>query len=98
MPENFTQLAEWRLTEGYISAIMRGIGGDHMSRGSENAHVTGTGLTRASRGPLLVAGKVGSRIFFNTDQSYAGLGTGAISGSGSVFNVKSLLTYIGTGQ
>lgn len=98
MPENFTPLAEWKLTEGYISAIMRGIGGDHMARGSENAQVTGTGLTRASRGPLLVAGKTGSRIFFNTDQSYAGLGTAALNGSGSVFNVKSLLTYIGTGQ
>src|SRR6266705_1316179 len=94
----FSQLAEWKLTEGYVSAVMRGQGGDYMSRGSENGMVTGTGLTRAFRGPLLVNGKLGSRVFFNTDQNYAGLGTGAVDGIGSIFNVRQLLSFLGRGQ
>lgn len=99
MASPFEPLAEWKLTEGYISSVMRGDGGDFMAKGSENAMVTGTGLTRAFKGPLLIGGgKLGSRVFFNTDQSYAGLGIGNVNGVGSVFKIKQLLAYIGSGQ
>jgi hypothetical protein len=60
--------------------------------------INGRGLTRAFNGPLLLAGKKGSRVFFVTDEAYAGLGTGNTDGVGSVFKVRSVLFYIGTGQ
>ncbi len=52
-----------------------------MQPGSENAMVTGQGLIRAFRGPKLLSTLAGSRIFFNTDQSFAGLGTAAVPGA-----------------
>jgi hypothetical protein len=82
----------------YISAARRGQGGNYMRPPSTNAMVTGTDFTRAFRGPLLVGGKLGSRVLFNTDQTFAGLGTQAVNGSGSVFAVRSLLMAIGSGQ
>lgn len=90
-------LARWTIAE-YISALIRGLGGNHMAPGSANAMVTGENFTRAFRGVTALAGKIGSRLFFNCDQSYAGLGTATIAGTGSVFNVRQLLCYIGAGQ
>jgi hypothetical protein len=81
MPEIFTTLAEWKLSRGYLSALIRGEGGDFMSPGSQNAMVTGQGLTRAFRGPLSLPTLDGSRVFFNTDQSFAGLGSAVVPGS-----------------
>lgn len=97
MADPFTQLSEWQLADGYVSNVNRGEGGDSMAPGSENGMATGAGV-RAFRGPLLLAGKLGSRVLFNTDQSYAGLGTGAVDGFGSVFNIRQLLSYLGSGQ
>lgn len=81
MPEIFTELAKWKLTRGYLSALIRGEGGDFMGPGSENAMTTGQGLTRAFRGPLLLPTLAGSRVFFNTDTSFAGLGSAVIPGA-----------------
>lgn len=92
-----TPLAEWSPTE-YISAARRGRGGNHMVTGSQNAVVSGDDLIRAFKGVTVQPGKAGSRIFFNADQSYAGLGTVGASGTGAVFSVKNLLTAIGAGQ
>lgn len=91
-------LGKWTLEKGYISAIMRGQGGNHMARGSKNGMVTGDGFIRAFKGPLLRAGLTGSRVSFITDKSHAGLGTVAVNGHGSVFKVRDLLFYIGAGQ
>lgn len=96
--ELFTPLAEITLTEGYRSNIRRGEGGNFMGPGTRNAKTTGDGTTRASRGPLLLEGLVGSRQFFNSDQSYAGLGSAVTNGVGSVFNIRQLLAYVGAGQ
>jgi hypothetical protein len=90
-------LAKWKIME-YISAAIRGEGGSHMCAGSLNAMVTGLGFVRAFKGVTALAGKVGSRVFFSTDQSYAGLGTATTTGTGSVFNARNLLCYIGAGQ
>ncbi len=94
----FQPISEWVFTEGYRSALIRGTGGDFMAQGSENAMITGAGRVRASNHPLLINGKVGSRLFFHDNQSYAGLGTGTVNGAGSIFNVKTLLHFIGSGQ
>lgn len=96
--ELFTQLAEWSLTEGYKANIRRGESGNFMGPGTRNAKTTGDGITRASRGPLLLEGLIGSRQFFNSDQSYGGLGDAATNGVGSLFNIRQLLAYIGAGQ
>lgn len=96
--ELYEQLAEWKFTQGYLSAVMRGQGGDFMAEGSENCMVDGEGLIRCFRGPRLLEDLVGARQFFNVDQVYAGLGTVAVNGVGSVFKVRDLLQYIGTGQ
>lgn len=81
MPELFTTLGEWTLSRGYLSALIRGEGGDFMQPGSENAMVTGQGLVRAFKGMQLLPMKNGSRVFFNCDQSYAGLGIANSPGS-----------------
>ncbi|HKS27830.1 MAG TPA: hypothetical protein VJS44_08425 [Pyrinomonadaceae bacterium] len=65
---------------------------------SENALVSGTDVVRAFRGVTVLGGKSGSRLLFNADQSYAGLGTQAVNGTGSAFVVKQLLMAIGAGQ
>lgn len=88
--------AIWTLEEGYASTRMRGRGGNHMSKGSRNAMATGERLTRAFRGVTARAG-VGSRVLFNVDQKFAGLGTAAANGAGAVFKVRDLLTAIGQG-
>lgn len=90
-------LGKW-LLERYVSGRIRGLGGDHMAPGSQNAMVSGEGYTRAFRGVTALAGKLGSRQLFNVDQSYAGLGTAIANGVGSVFGVRQLLMAIGTGQ
>lgn len=69
-----------------------------MAPGSENAMVTGEGLTRAFRGVTQLVAKIGSRVFFNVDQGYAGLGSAITNGFGSVFGVRQLLMAIGAGQ
>lgn len=70
-----------------------------MGVGSSNAMVSGDNNVRAFRGvTVLGGGKLGSRIHFNADQSYAGLGTQSSNGTGSVFSVKQLLMAIGAGQ
>lgn len=92
-----TDLGKWALIE-YISAAVRGLGGSYMRPPSANAMITGVSLVRAFRGVTAVAGKVGSRLFFNTDETYAGLGTSAVNGTGSVFQIRRLLAYIGLGQ
>lgn len=93
-----TNLGRWQPRE-YISAAARALaGGDYLAPPSKNALVTGLDFIRAFRGVTLQAGKLGSRLFFLTDQNYAGLGTGAIAGTGNVFTVKQLLSFIGTGQ
>lgn len=91
------RLGVWGITE-YISSAIRGLGGSYMRPPSENALVTGSGMARAFRGVTALVGKVGSRVFFNTDQGYAGLGTAIANGVGNVFKVRSLLMYIGSGQ
>lgn len=93
-----TVLGKWSLVEGYISNVIRGMGGSFMAKGSSNAMLTASNFIRAFRGVTLLAGKLGSRLLFNTDQSYAGLGTATTTGTGNVFNIKSLLAYIGAGQ
>lgn len=90
-------LARWLMKE-YISAAIRGLGGDYMAPGSENAMVTGENFIRAFRGVETEAGKVGSRLYFNTAQEYAGLGTATNNGTGSVFLARELLSYIGNGE
>lgn len=98
MPEIYTPLTEWKIDEGYVSSEIRGMGGDYMRPGSENAMITGAGRVRAFRGVDAVAGKIGSRMLFNVDRSFAGLGDPDTNGSGSVFGVRELLAYIGNGQ
>src|SRR5262245_38775642 len=90
-------LGKWFFTQ-YISAVIRGMGGDHMMPGSENAMVTGENFLRAFRGVTAVAGVSGSRLYFNTAQEYAGLGAAGETPSGSVFSARELLSYIGLGQ
>lgn len=90
-------LGKWGFVE-YISAVIRGMGGEHLAPGSQNCMVSGESLVRAFRGVTVLAGKIGSRIFFNVDQNYAGLGTAVSVGSGSVFGVRQLLMAIGSGQ
>lgn len=90
-------LGKWAILK-YVSAVIRGLGGPHMAPGSVNAMVTGENLVRAFRGVTIIDGKVGSRIFFNVDQSYAGLGTALTNGFGSVFGVRQVLMAIGAGQ
>jgi hypothetical protein len=92
-----SKLGEWRTPE-YISAAIRGDGGDYMIQGSENGLLTGTALIRAFKGVTVLSGKVGSRLHFNTDQNYAGLGTASVAGAGVVFNIRQLLAAIGAGQ
>lgn len=82
----------------YISAVVRSQGGNWMRPGSQNAMVSGQDIVRAFKGVTVLAGKSGSRILFNTDQSYAGLGTQSTAGTGAAFNVKRLLMAIGSGQ
>jgi hypothetical protein len=65
---------------------------------SSNALVTGLDFIRAFRGVTEQAGKVGSRVLFLSDQSYAGLGTASVAGNGSVFAARQLLLYVGAGQ
>lgn len=91
------RLGDWLISE-YISSLVRGLGGSHMAPGSENGMVSGENFVRAFRGVTALVGKVGSRLLFNTDQSYAGLGTATVNGLGSLFNVRQLLCYIGAGQ
>lgn len=90
-------LGRWTVGE-YISSLIRGLGGNHMAPGSSNAMVSGENFIRAFRGVTALAGKVGARLHFNTDQNYAGLGDAADEGAGSVFNVRQLLSYVGAGQ
>jgi hypothetical protein len=83
----------------YQSATGRGQGGAWMRTGSLNALVDGSDRVRAFKGPLLLGGgKLGSRIFFNAHQKYAGLGTHAVNGTGAAFAVRKLLMAIGAGQ
>jgi hypothetical protein len=91
-------LGRWTLDEGYISAAIRGRGANSMAKGSKNGMITGDGFVRGYRGSTVQVGKVGSRVFFITDESYAGLGTLAAQGVGSVFKVRGILLYIGEGQ
>ena len=52
-----------------------------MAPGSENAMVTGQGFVRAFKGPLRLSTLAGSRVFFNTDTSFAGLGSATTPGA-----------------
>lgn len=90
-------LARWQFRE-YISSRVRGAGGDYFAPGSENAMVTGEGFIRAFRGVGAVAGETASRLYFNTDQEWAGLGDPTEVVFGSVFLIRQLLSYIGFGQ
>lgn len=92
-----TQLSQSTPEQGYISAATRGQGGNWMRPPSANVMMTGQGFVRAFRGVNAQSGKQGSRVFFNTDQTYAGLGTASVNGSGSVFYLRRLLAYIGAG-
>jgi hypothetical protein len=92
----FGQLGAWAFGKGYNSVMMRGSGGMHMTPGSSNAKVDGEKL-RASRGPLLIVGKTGSRFMASLDQAYAGLGV-ATPVVGSIFQVRELLMYVGAGD
>src|SRR5580765_17562 len=88
-------LGKWQFRE-YISSQIRGAGGDFFAPGSENAMVTGDGFIRAFRGMESQTG-IPSRLYFNADQEYAGLGDAAENASGSAFLVRELLTVIGNG-
>lgn len=98
MPELFTQLAAFKIGQGYKSAVVRGMGGGHLSRGSTNAMIRANGLISAFRGATILGGKVGSRLLFSIDAAYAGLGLDADPPSGSVFQVKELLMAVGSGD
>lgn len=98
MPDLFTQLAAWKIGAGYKSAIMRGMAGAHMAKGSFNAMVRNSGLVSAFRGVTLVAVKIGSRLLFPIDEAYAGLGLDLTPVNGSVFQVRELLMYVGNGD
>jgi hypothetical protein len=69
-----------------------------MRPGSLNALVSGDDQLRAFKGVTNLAGKLGGRIIFPADQSYASLGTQAVNGTGAAFRVKQLLMAIGAGQ
>jgi len=90
-------LGKWVMQE-YISALVRGGGGDYMAPGSENAMVSGERFLRAFRGVTTMAGEVGSRLYFSTYQEFAGLGAAGETPSGSVFTARQLLSFIGVGQ
>lgn len=91
------RLSSFSPTE-YVSAARRAQGGNFMRPPSANAMCDGTDRVRAFKGPLLLGGKTGSRLFFNADQAYAGLGTHLVNGAGSAFAVRRLLMAIGAGQ
>lgn len=92
----FGQIGAWVFSRGYNSAIMRGSGGMHLAVGSENCMLDGEKI-RAFRGATLLAGKVGSRFMTSIDQAYAGLGLDATPVNGSIYQVRELLMFVGSG-
>lgn len=98
MASLYTTLGQWQAGRGYKSNVMRGLGGSHLAHGSANAMIDGTDHIRAFYGMSLLGGKIGSRQQFVVDQAYAGLGVDVSAVQGSVFQVRELLTYVGSGQ
>jgi hypothetical protein len=72
------RLGQWSPSE-YVSNAPRGRGGNYMRPGSLNALVSGDDQLRAFKGVTNLAGKLGGRIIFPADQSYASLGTQAVN-------------------
>lgn len=68
-------------------------------QGSKNLSFTGSGKSQAFRGPALIPGVDGSRLFFNAiDQGYAGLGDATNAGIGNVIGlIARALGFIGSG-
>ena len=94
------QLSEHTFPNGYASSIPRQIMRGFMAYLSENGILSGIGLIRAWRGAQKIATTIakGSRQYFITDGSYAGLGGIATDGRGSAFKVRNLLAFTGTGN
>src|ERR1043165_6668679 len=80
------------------SALINGARGACI-QGSKNLTFTGSGKAQAFRGPALIAGVEGSRLFFNAvDQGYAGLGDATNAGIGNVIGlIARALGFIGAG-
>ena len=92
-------LAQFSFTEGYISSIPRSLKRTIMAFGSKNALLTGLGFIRAFRGfaPVNPDNQKGSTQFFQTDNSYAGLGSELGYGRGNIFKVQKVLAFVGAG-
>src|SRR5690349_21037490 len=80
------------------SALVNGAPGACI-QGSRNLIFTGQGKAQAFRGPALLGGVNGSRLFFNAiDQGYAGLGNATTNGIGNIIGlIARALGFIGAG-
>ena len=80
------------------SSLLNGVRG-MCAPGSKNLIFTGSGKPQAFRGPALISGVNGSRLFFNAiDQGYAGLGDATNAGIGNVIGlIARALGFIGAG-
>lgn len=93
-----SKLGEWLFDGGYASSVPRIFLRNILAFGSLNAILTGLGFVRNFGGldKIVTAGK-GSTQFFQTDNTFAGLGDEETYGIGSVFKVKNLLALTGEG-
>lgn len=98
MPKN--SLAKFVFDNGYISNISREQNvGAIMAQGSFNFATKGINQIRGFQGCQLNEDYKGSRQYFYTDNSFAGLGTGDESSIfGNIFKAKDLLVHIGNGS
>lgn len=98
MPKS--RLSEHTFPNGYASSIPRQIMRGFMAYLSQNGILSGIGLIRAWKGAQAIATNIakGSRQYFVTDGSFAGLGGIATEGRGSIFKVRNLLAFTGTGN
>lgn len=92
-------LAKFEFVEGYISSIPRTLSRSILAFGSLNALLTGLGFVRALKGfdAITINNQQGSSQFFQTDNSYAGLGSATVIGKGNVFKVQRVLVFTGRG-
>lgn len=92
------KVAEWSFEDGYASSVPRTVLRKILAYGSSNVILTGLGFIRNFGGldPItLING--GSWQFFQTDNTFAGLGDEISHGKGSIFKVQRVLVCVGQG-
>ncbi len=100
------KLGRFKGSQGYISSAPKETEGDYMSKGSENAMLTGSGKVQNFKGMTERPTQAGGIIMQNVAENYASLGTSTavlpalpdVTAYGNVFNVFSALFFIGKGR